>query len=72
MLKTFHDWKKNGYLVKKGAKAKLLWGQKIRTNYDAETQTKIKDEEESYKFFPIAFVFSENDVVKIPENEKVN
>lgn len=59
ILKSFNNWRKLGFSIKKGSKAKLLWGQPL----DIE-KVKANDEIEEYEFYPVAFVFSEKDVVK--------
>ena len=51
-LKSFKQWKENGFQVKKGSKALLLWGQPKSINKNNEA------EEEDEQFFPLAFVFS--------------
>jgi len=66
VLKSFNNWRKLGYSVKKGAKSKLLWGQKIF----AEKENKELNRIEEYEIYPVAFVFSEKDVVK-HKTEKV-
>jgi len=59
-LKTFWDWKKEGKSVLKGAKALVLWG--------SPRKGKVKDataegtEGEEYDFWPIAYVFSNQQV----------
>lgn len=54
---TFKGWKDEGYSVKKGAKAYLVWGKKRevkKTDIDeSETET-----EKKYKFFPVSYIFS--------------
>jgi len=52
---TYKQWKELGYQVKRGEKAFLIWGKK-RTNKKQETKEKDKDDE--YKFYPMAFLFS--------------
>lgn len=55
---TFKGWIKDGFVVKKGEKAFLLWGRKKqeieKPNGDQKT--------EELDFFPITFVFSNNQV----------
>lgn len=52
IFKPFNTWLAEGFRVKKGEKALFLWGKK-RTG-------KPQDQEEGeYKFFPIAYVFSD-------------
>jgi len=65
-LRTFYEWKQEGYTVKKGSKALLFWGQPIKASHFDDN-----DDEKKYKFFPIAFVFKKSDVVK-PEKNTAN
>jgi hypothetical protein len=54
VLKSYRQWQQDGYQVKKGSKALLMWAQpkKLGKVEDAAAEEK-KDE-----FFPIAYVFS--------------
>ncbi len=58
-FKTFHDWLKEGKKVRKGEKAFLIWG-KPRTK-EKETKT----EEEKEEFYPICYLFSNNQVENV-------
>ena len=55
-LRTFEQWKKAGFQVKRGAKALYLWGR--------QTAKKVTDEgeEKEITYFPLVAVFSENQV----------
>ena len=55
-LKTYNQWKKEGYQVKKGEHALLLWG-RPKAGQQEEAGQEPTDTESS-KFFPLAFVFS--------------
>lgn len=55
---TFKGWIKNGFAVRKGEKAFLLWGRKKQTVEDAEGQEKT----EELEFFPVTYVFSNQQV----------
>lgn len=62
-LKTFDQWKNEGYRVKQGETAVYLWGkQKSRTITE-------NGEEREIKYFPMIAVFSESQVYN-PENDK--
>lgn len=73
-FKTFHDWKKEGYKVKKGETAFRIWGKPLKaTKKDEEL-----DQESKYKLFPMCCLFNEaqvelidNDSVEISENDGV-
>lgn len=62
-LRTFDQWKKAGFQIKKGAKAFYLWGRQT-----AKTVTE-NGEEKEITYFPLVAVFSENQVYN-PFNEK--
>ena len=54
---TFKGWIKEGFQVKKGEKAFLIWGRPK----DVQDQEKGKEqttEEEDKRFFPVSFIFS--------------
>lgn len=54
-FKTFKEWTESGFSIKKGEKALLVWGRPRTKKQD--------DEKDGYSFFPIAFVFSELQVI---------
>ncbi len=67
---TFKEWKARGATIKKGAKATIVWGQPRKGaimpdsenapgNVDASNDSEDMQE---YEFFPLCFLFSENDV----------
>lgn len=61
---SFWKWKELGYKVKKGMEAFAVWGKK-RT---VETQTEDEDEEsKKYKYFPLAYLFSNAQVEPLKE-----
>ncbi len=82
MFKTFHDWKKAGYKVKKGSKSFRVWGSPLKAKKsDGEQQTAPKTEgesnaEDTFKFWPMCSLFNENQVEPIdgdkdsPKDEK--
>jgi len=64
---SFVGWKNEGYTIKKGAKAFLLWGQPInrtRTDQDGTTKEANEEEESEPPFFPLAYVFRSDQVLK--------
>jgi len=63
-IHSYRGWQKLGYQVKKGSKALLLWGEPKEKDKDAPTQTaEAKPEgEEDGKFWPLAYVFSNQQV----------
>jgi hypothetical protein len=63
-FKTFHDWKKAGYAVNKGSKAFAVWGTPKRVKETAETEDGEVLEGESWEFWPLCYLFNENQVTK--------
>lgn len=65
-LKGFEQWNSEGFIIKKGSKGYKIWG-KPRNFTDKQTD-KDKTEEQTDKnepyFYPIAYLFSEKQVVK--------
>lgn len=55
---TLWQWRKKGYKVKKGSKAFLVWGKKKTVSQDDSPEENATE----YKFFPICYLFSENQV----------
>ena len=61
-LKTFEQWKEQGFSVRKGEKALLLLGKpKAR---QTEEQTEDGSEESTTEFYPLAFMFSMQQVTQ--------
>lgn len=57
---TFHGWKEKGMNIKKGATAFLIWGKKRSSKQEgAEPQN---EEEKAFQFFPVCYLFSNNQV----------
>lgn len=54
-IHSFKKWLDRGYVVKKGEKALLLWGEP-RKGFNQEK--KDESEKDEFKFFPLAYVFS--------------
>ncbi len=65
-IKSFRAWIKEGYVVKKGEKALLLWGEPLKA---LNQEKKTGDEKDEYKFFPLAFVFSNKQVEPLETKE---
>lgn len=62
-FKTFHDWKKQDAIIKKGEKAFLIWGQPRKASKTHEPINKTQEPtEEQYEFWPICFLFSNKQV----------
>lgn len=61
VFKTFAQWKTDGYNIKKGSKAFILWSKKKNVTKQGEPSETNTDptEETAYEFFPIAYLFSD-------------
>ena len=62
-FKTFNLQKAEGYFVKKGMKAFLVWGRPKKEQDEKQSSEKAEDSEES-TYYPIAFLFSNAQVEK--------
>lgn len=58
---TYQGWKEKGKQVKKGEKALLFWG-KPRKVEDKEKPLTDGEGFKKYKFFPLAYLFSQKQV----------
>ena len=63
-FKSFLQWKKDGYNVKRGEKAFLLWSRKRKVSRHEESNNGDEPTEKNYEFFPIAYIFSNFQVEK--------
>jgi len=73
-FRSFKKWKEQGFTVRKGQKAFLLWGQPLENDKNSKDKDKKNEElneEEGSKFFPVAYVFSSDQVHKIKKKETV-
>lgn len=55
VLKSYKQWRSDGYQVKKGSKALLMWGEPLKKQKEKEGQ---ETDPEDRDFFPLAYVFS--------------
>ncbi len=68
-FKTFKQWKEDGYSIKKGSKAFILWAKKRKATKQGEQPKQGEDPTmEDYEFFPIAYLFSDLQVEKGGQN----
>ena len=70
-FKTFWQWKDEGYTIKKGSKAFLIWGQPRKGSQVAEGS----EEPEEYNYWPLCYLFANTQVFradreKQPEQER--
>lgn len=65
---NFWEWKKHGKKVKKGEKAFLVWSKKRKATEKAEKES---EEDKEYKFYSIAYLFSNAQVepLKTAQND---
>ncbi|MGL5914457.1 MAG: hypothetical protein ACRCZB_09855 [Bacteroidales bacterium] len=79
-FKSFMGWAKEGYTVKKGSRAFILWAKKRKAKNETEAP-QDEPQKEEYDFFPIAHVFSDLQVAPIkvekepkkePKKEEIN
>ncbi len=68
-FKSYRQWKKEGYQVKKGEKAFLLWARPKQIQKPMEEGKKSEDLEDMVKYFPIAYLFSNAQVDSMKNNE---
>ncbi len=61
-FKTFAEWKKLGFLIKKNSKAFPVWSKPIKAKKKAQDDD---GEDKEYKMFGIAYLFSNNQVQEI-------
>ncbi len=57
VFKSFQQWQREGFRVRKGEKAYVLWSKKRNVTKSAGENE--EPNEISYKFFPIAYLFSD-------------
>lgn len=65
---NFWEWKKHGKKVKKGEKAFFVWSKKRKATEKAEKES---EEDKEYKFYSIAYLFSNAQVepLKTAQND---
>jgi hypothetical protein len=61
-FRTFPEWQREGYRIKKGSKAFIVWGKPKRSQdkdkADAQGKEAPATDDDKGDFFPIAFLFS--------------
>lgn len=72
-LKTFSEWKKDGFSVKKGEKALLVWGSPVSLNKKKEEETAKEEGQDEEKkknddYFPLCYLFAECQVHKLTKS----
>ncbi|WP_271407302.1 ArdC-like ssDNA-binding domain-containing protein [Tenacibaculum soleae] len=61
---TFKNWISKGYKVKKGEKGFFIWSKKLKG-----TEKKENEDDKDFKFFGIAYIFSNAQVQPIKQNK---
>lgn len=71
-FKKYREWQKEGYQVRKGEKAFVLWGKPKEGNHHKEKEKvqpeatkKDELEDDAYTYYPVAYVFSDAQVMEI-------
>ena len=68
---TFWEWKKKGFSVKKGSIAFLVWGKPKKLLVSPKEDETEETEGDEFKFWPIAYLFSEKQVEKTKKEKEV-
>jgi hypothetical protein len=65
---TFNQWKEKGYTIIKGSTAFVVWGQPRK----AQQVPEGADEPEEYKYWPLCYLFSNEQVFKKGETPEAS
>lgn len=65
-FRTFWQWKDEGYTIRKGAKAYLIWGQPRKSEQVPEGST----EPEEYNYWPLCYLFANTQVFKASRDQE--
>jgi hypothetical protein len=68
IFNTFNEWKEQGFYVKKGEKAYLIWSRPV-DNLKEEEKTEEDKQNKTGKFFAVSYIFSSKQVAKMESNE---
>lgn len=63
--KTFNQWKHEGKIINKGAKAAIVWGQPIKATGKPEPQTTEQEKQsqpDEFKMYPLCYLFSNEQI----------
>ncbi|MDA3943704.1 MAG: ArdC-like ssDNA-binding domain-containing protein [Bacteroidetes bacterium] len=63
-FKTFNEWRREGYKIKKGSKGFLVWGRPLSEQKSEQEQ---EENDEDGAFYPISYVFSNAQVERMAE-----
>jgi hypothetical protein len=59
---TFKGWQEKGFTVKKGSKSFFIWSKPRKADKSKKEENAQKEEKNQYKFFGIAYLFSNSQV----------
>ena len=65
VLKSYNEWRKEGFQVRKGATALLMWGEPKERKLPMAEQEGGPEGESGNLFWPLAYLFSNQHVDKI-------
>lgn len=68
-FKTFNDWKEAGFKVKKGVSGFAVWGTPKKITKALETESGEELESDPQEFWPLCYLFNENQVEKMDDPE---
>lgn len=60
---TFKQWKETGMHIVKGSKSFAVWAKPLKAKPKEEDKMRPDDPEETYKFWPICYLFSNEQVI---------
>jgi hypothetical protein len=73
IFKSFPKWHEEGYTVKKGSKAFVVWGRPKRAQEQEKAEQQGKEatptDEDSRDFYPLAYLFSNAQVERKKKND---
>ena len=61
-IHSFKQWLDKGFVVRRGEKALLLWGEPRTGGKQEKPEKKEGEENDEFKFWPLAYVFSQKQV----------
>lgn len=64
-IHSYRKWIEQGFQVKRGSKALLLWGEPRNGGKQEKPEQKNGDDKDEFKFWPLAYVFSQLQVEPI-------
>lgn len=59
---TFHQWKDQGFSIKKGSTAFVVWGSPRKGKLENPVKLDDGTEDDEFEFFPLCYLFSDKQV----------